>query len=104
VAAVARTQAIIDPFATLVFGLAAGPDGSLFAADAGFGIAEIRNRVTSFTAPLPRVTDVAPIGRGDMFALTSPALGGEAKLYRVAHGNTKTSPTSSWPTPLPTRC
>lgn len=87
VAASAKTDAAIYPFATPVFGLATAPDGSLLAADAGTGIVEIRKGVGSVVAQLPGVTDIAPIGRGDMFAITSVAFGGEGKLYRVSRGS-----------------
>ena len=89
VAATATAAAVIYPFATPVFGLAAAPDGSLVAADAGAGIVEIRNGVGTLMAQLPGVTDVAPIGRGDMFAITSVPFGGEGKLYRVSRGSTR---------------
>jgi hypothetical protein len=89
VAASARTDAIVYPFATPVFGLATSPDGSLLAADAGAGIVEIRKGTASLVAQLPGVTDIAPIGRGDMFAITSVAFGGEGKVYRVSRGSTR---------------
>jgi hypothetical protein len=89
IAATARTDAAIYPFATPVFGLATAPDGSLLAADAGAGVVEIRKGIGSLVAQLPGVTDIAPIGRGDMFALTSLAFGGEGKLYRVSQGATR---------------
>jgi hypothetical protein len=77
-------------FATPVFGLAAAPDGSLLVADAGQGIVELRNGQGRLVAALPGVTDVAPIGRGVMFAITG---GGEdasaGKLYRISQGNQK---------------
>jgi hypothetical protein len=38
-------------------------------------------------AQLPGVTDVAPIGRGDMFAITSLDFGGEGRIYRVSRGS-----------------
>lgn len=78
-------------FTTPLFGLAAAPDGSLLVADAGQGIVELRNGQGSLVAALPGVTDVAPIGRGVMFALTGggddPATAG--KLYRISRGNQK---------------
>jgi len=89
VAASTKTDAVIYPFATPVFGLAAGPDGSVVAADAGAGIVEIRKGVGTLVAQLPGVTDVAPIGHGDMFAITSVPFGGEGKLYRVSRGSTR---------------
>jgi hypothetical protein len=82
-----RTEALIYPFTSPVFGLAVAPDSSLLAADAGAGIFEIRRGGFSQVAVLPGVTDVAPIGRGDMFAITSIDFGGEGKLYRVARGS-----------------
>jgi len=86
-AATARTDAVIYPFTTPVFGLATAPDGSLVAADAGIGIVEIRKGVGSVFAQLPGVTDVAPIGRSDMFAITSTAFNGDGKMYRVSRGS-----------------
>jgi hypothetical protein len=77
---------ILYDFATPIFGLAAAPDGSLLVADFGAGILELRNGIGNLLIPLPGVTDIAPIGRGDMFALTSfgsPDLGW--KLFRVSH-------------------
>jgi hypothetical protein len=87
-AATVRVAGVPYPFATPVFGLATAPDGSLLAADAGSGIFEIRGGHFTQVAQLPGVTDMAPIGRGDMFAVTSAASGGEGKLYRVARGST----------------
>jgi hypothetical protein len=89
VAAAAKTDAVVYPFTTPIFGLATAPDGSLLVADAGIGIVELRKGVGTLVTQLPGVTDVAPIGRGVMFALTSPAFGGEGKLYRVSSGSTR---------------
>jgi hypothetical protein len=77
-------------FATPVFGLATAPDGSLLVADYGAGVVELRHGEGNLIAELPGVTDIAPIGRGDMFALTG---GGEAatarKLFRVSRGSVR---------------
>lgn len=77
-------------FAGALFGLAAAPDGSLLVADSGAGIVSLRNGAGSLVASLPGVDDVAPIGVGDMFAITgkgdAPSSG---KLYRVSNGNTR---------------
>lgn len=76
-------------FVTPVFNLSAGPDGGLFAADAGAGIVEIRNGSSNLVAELPGVTDVAAVGRGAMFAITGggPETPPEtSKLYRVSRG------------------
>jgi len=71
-----------------VFGLAAAPDGSLLVADAGAGIVELRKQEGSLIAALPGVSDITPIGRGDMFAITG---GGDdpsaRKLFRVSRGS-----------------
>jgi hypothetical protein len=77
-------------FSTPLFGLAASPDGSLLVADSGSGIVELRNGVGSLAVSLPGVVDIAPIGRGDMFALvsgneTDPA----GRLFRVSRGGTR---------------
>jgi hypothetical protein len=88
-AAAVRVTGVTYPFATPVFGLTTAPDGSLLVADAGSGIFEIRGGDFAQVAQLPGVTDIAPIGRGDMFAVTSPGFGGEGKLYRVSRGTTR---------------
>lgn len=74
-------------FATPIFGLAAAPDGSLLVADSGAGIVELRKGEGNLIMELPGVTDIAPIGRGDMFAITG-AGDAEAgwKLFRVSQG------------------
>lgn len=73
-------------FATPLFGLAAAPDGSLLVADAGSGIVELRKGEGSLVTSLPGVSDVAPIGRGSMFAVTGefgpPDVA--ARLWRVS--------------------
>jgi hypothetical protein len=74
-------------FTSPVFGLATAPDGSLLVADAGAGIVELRDGATRLIAPLPGVSDVAPIKADDMFAITGGGTGpGAAKLYRVVNG------------------
>jgi hypothetical protein len=77
-------------FAAPIFGLATAPDGSLLVADSGAGVVELRHSEGDLIADLPGVTDVAPIGRGDMFAVTG---GGEdaaaRKLFRVSHGGVR---------------
>ena len=76
-------------FAGPIFGLDNARDGSLLVADAGAGIVQLRKGKGSLIVNLPNVTDVAPIGRGSMYALTS---GGEeqaptdGKLLRVSLG------------------
>lgn len=77
-------------FATPAFGLATAPDGSLLVADAGSGIVELRNGKGSLVAELPGVSDVAPIGRGVMWAVTAGfGTPGEKSLYRVSRGAVK---------------
>jgi len=74
-------------FATPVFGLAAAPDGSLLVADSGSGIVELRHGSGKLVAELPGVVDIAPIGRGEMFALTGiGSTDTAARLFRVSHG------------------
>lgn len=81
-------------FTTPVFGLAAAPDGSLLVADAGAGVVELRHGEGDLIAELPAVTDIAPIGRGDMFAVTGfdpTTETGESeyahKLFRLSRGS-----------------
>ena len=77
-------------FATPIFKLAVAPDGSLLVADAGAGIVELRNGVGRLVAELEGVTDVAPIGRGDMFALRGGGPGlTTGALFRVSRGSTR---------------
>jgi hypothetical protein len=71
-------------FATPVFGLAIAPDGAFLVADAGAGIVRLGRHRSRLIAPLPGVTDVAPIGSGMMWATTG-AFGPTAqKLFRVS--------------------
>jgi hypothetical protein len=77
-------------FATPLFGLATAPDGSLLVADAGAGIVELRKGAGSLVAELPGATDVAPIGRGDMFATRGGGPGlTTGALFRVARGSSR---------------
>jgi hypothetical protein len=74
-------------FATPIFGLAVAPDGSLLVADNGAGVVELRKGEGHLIVELPGVTDVAPIGRGNMFALTGAGEADTAaKLFRVSRG------------------
>ncbi len=72
-------------YATPIFGLATAPEGSILVADAGRGIVELdlRKGAGALIAELPFVTDIAPIGRGDMFAVTGA---GDWRLFRVSRG------------------
>lgn len=88
-AAVAHGVVLYD-FATPIFGLATAPDGSLLVADAGAGIVELRHGVGNLIAELPGVTDVAPIGRSDMFATRGGGPGlTTGALFRVSQGSTR---------------
>jgi len=84
---------VSDGFESPLFGLATAPDGSLLVADAGAGIVELRRGDTLLVAELPGVTDVAPIGRGTMWAVTGeppedPSMSPLArKLFRVSRGS-----------------
>ncbi|HET9695044.1 MAG TPA: ScyD/ScyE family protein [Steroidobacteraceae bacterium] len=77
------------PAATPVFGLDAAPDGSLLVADAGSGVLELRKGTSAAVASLPGVTAVAALGRGDVFAVTSPGFGGSGHLYRASRGSAR---------------
>jgi hypothetical protein len=69
-------------FASPVFGLAAGSGITLFAADAGAGIVRLAGEDGRLAVPLPGVTDVAPVSRGEMWAVTGAGRGGR-RLYLV---------------------
>jgi len=67
-------------FAGPVFGLAAGPGDVLFAADSGAGVVRLQGGEGQLVVQLPRVTDVAPVRPGRMWAIAG------RKLYKVVHG------------------
>jgi hypothetical protein len=73
-------------FATPIFGLAVAPDGSLLVADEGAGVVELRKGEGRLIAELLGVTDVAPVGRGNMFAITGGQADTASKLFRVSRG------------------
>jgi hypothetical protein len=77
-------------FVTPIFGLAAAPGRSLMVADAGAGIVELRSGGGELIAELPGATDVAPIGRGQMFATRGGGPGQTTgALFRVSRGNVR---------------
>ena len=81
---------VVAPFATGLKNariLAVAPDGSLLVADNGAGVVELRKGEGHLIVELPGVTDVAPIGRSNMFALTGAGEADTAaKLFRVSRG------------------
>jgi len=84
------TAAQADPsfYTGPMFGIDPAPGGHLLVADAGRGIVDADTG--ELVASLPGVTDVAPIGRGDMYALTSSfAPGTHGALYRVSNGSVR---------------
>ena len=75
-------------YAGPMFGIDPAPGGQLLVADAGRGVVDADTG--ALVAPLPGVTDIAPIGRGDMLAITSTfAPGAHGALYRVSKGSTR---------------
>lgn len=79
-------------FATPAFHVNTGPGGSLLVADAGAGVVELRKGSSTLVADLPGVTDVAAVGRGNMFAVTGggpETPPGAARLYRASHGGVR---------------
>jgi hypothetical protein len=83
--ALVPTAAQADPsfYKTPLFGISAGPGGSLLVADAGQGIVDADDG--TLIAALPGVQDVAPTADGDLWAVTSGPEGavGVQKLYRI---------------------
>lgn len=83
-------QAANYVFAGPVFGLTAAPDNSLLAADFGAGVVELRKGKGKLVASLPGISDVDPVGRSDLFAITG---GGDSstsgKLFRVSRGKVR---------------
>lgn len=81
-------QADTTFYAGPMFGIDAAPGGQLLVADAGQGVVDADTG--ALVAALPGVTDIAPIGRGDMLALTSTfAPGAHGALYRVSKGSAR---------------
>jgi hypothetical protein len=88
--ALGRAAMAVAPydFVTPIFGLATAPDGSLLVADAGAGIVELRHGMGTLVAELPGVTDIAPIGRGSMFAIRGGGPGlTTGAIFRVSRGS-----------------
>jgi len=84
----AAAQADTAFYAGPMFGIDPAPGGQLLVADAGRGVVDADTG--ALVAPLPGVTDIAPIGRGDMLALTSTfAPGAHGALYRFSKGSTR---------------
>ena len=75
-------------YASPMFGIDTAPGGQLLVADAGKGVVDADTG--ALVASLPGVTDIAPIGRGDMLALTSTfAPGAHGALFRVSKGSAR---------------
>jgi hypothetical protein len=77
---------VSDDFESPLFGLAPAPGGGLVVAD-GAGPVELRNGQAKLINDLPGLSDVAPIGRGEMLALAGTEEG--ASLYKVSNGRVK---------------
>ncbi len=86
---IANAESTLIPAGGPVFGLATAPDGSVLTTDVAAGVQEYRKGTFSPIAQLPGATDVAPIGRGNMFVITSGGFGGDGRLYRVARGSVR---------------
>jgi hypothetical protein len=84
------TAAHADPtfYGAPMFGIDPAPAGHLYVADAGRGVVDADSG--GLVAALPGVTDVAPTGLGDMFALTSTfAPDAHGALFRVSQGSVR---------------
>jgi hypothetical protein len=87
----ASAQADAPPyaFAGPVFGMTAAPDGSLFVADSGAGVVELRKGTGKgrLVVPLPGAADVDPVGNGLLYAITGAGEDATAgKLFRAWRG------------------
>jgi hypothetical protein len=81
-------QADTTFYAGPMFGIDTAPGGQLLVADAGKGVVDADTG--ALVASLPGVTDIAPIGQGNMLALTSTfAPGAHGALYRLSKGSTR---------------
>jgi hypothetical protein len=68
--AVPASAEVFAEFGGPLYGLATAPNGDLLLADAGSGVIPIRRGELRSTIVLPGITDVSPIGRGSMWAVT----------------------------------
>jgi hypothetical protein len=77
------TAAQADPsfYASPLFGIATGPNGGLFVADAGQGIVNADSG--ALVAALPGVNDISPIGEGELLAVATAESSG---VWRVSRG------------------
>lgn len=84
------TAGVIGGFGGPLFGLATAPNGDLLVADAGVGVIPVRRGVVGSPIMLPGISDVSPIGRSSMWAVTGGAPDPEADsgqgLYRISQG------------------
>lgn len=72
-------------FVTPIFGLAAR-GRLLYVADSGAGVVRLGSTAGRLVVDLPGASDMVPLRRGRMWALTSPAFGGRGNLYKVVGG------------------
>lgn len=92
---VVPTAAQADPtfYESPLFGLATGPDRSLFVADAGQGVVDADTG--QLVAALGGINDVAPVTKTSMWAVATTATG--AGVYRITGGNaTKVADTAEF--------
>ena len=84
------TAAQADPtfYAAPIFGINTAPGKALYVADAGKGI--VNADTGALVASLPGVNDVAPIGRGSMWAVTTvdnPDERAKGAVHRIENGS-----------------
>ena len=79
-----------------LFGLATAPNGDLLVADASTGVVPIDDGEVRSPVGVPGVTDVSPIGRNSMWALTGagpppdgPTVDSGQALWRVSEGESR---------------
>jgi len=94
IAAIASSAMLLVPaaaavpafdFATPIFGLAAR-ERLLYVADSGAGVVRLGSTEGRLVAELPGVTDVVPLDRGRMWALTT---GRKGSLFKIVEGTPK---------------
>lgn len=83
-------ETVSNGFASPLFGLTAAPNGDILVADAGAGIATIDGS-TDFS--LPGVTDMDPLGRSSIWAVTGagadPTADTGQGLHRISQGRSR---------------
>ncbi len=85
--------AVVAGFQGPLFGLATAPNGDVLVADASVGVISIRKHKVGDSISLPNITDVSPIGRRSMWAITGAGDAADRDtgqgLHRISRGSSR---------------